>query len=248
MAAMIALFTDFGLADPYVGQLHAVLAAQAPGVAVIDLFHHVPDFDIRAGAYLLPAYTQYLPLDAIVVAVVDPGVGGTRRAVWLRADGRTYVGPDNGLFELVARRADRLECHEITWRPPALSASFHGRDLFAPVAARLARGERPEGNATTLSPPPAPWPDDLPQVLYVDHYGNAITGLRARTFPEGPSLCLPSGSRVPHARTFAAVPAGTPFWYENSNGLVEIAVNQGRAAEVLRLRVGDTVGIVPAGG
>lgn len=239
---MIALFTDFGLADPYVGQMHAVLAVQAPGVPVIDLFHQVPDFDIRAGAYLLPAYTQCLPEKAIIVAVVDPGVGGRRRAVWLRADGRTYVGPDNGLFEIVARRARELECHEITWRPASLSASFHGRDLFAPVGACLARGGLPEGRATTLTPPPAPWPDDLPQVLYIDHYGNVIVGLRASRISGARTLRL-GGNRlvVAHSTTFTSVSPGEAFWYENSNGLVEIAVNQGRAVDVLGLRLGDAV-------
>ncbi len=240
---MIALFTDFGLADPYVGQMHAVLAAQAPGVPVIDLFHHVPDFDIRAGAYLLPAYTHYLPQDAIVVAVVDPGVGGARRAVWLRADGRTFVGPDNGLFEIVARRAQMLECHEITWRPASLSASFHGRDLFAPVAARLAQGHLPESHRTELMPPPAPWPDDLLRVIYIDHYGNTICGLRASLVLRAQSLRLGNGQVVHHACTFAAVPPGEAFWYENSNGLVEMAVNQGRAADVLGLRLGDAISL-----
>ncbi len=237
---MIALFTDFGLADPYVGQVHAVLAMQAPGVPVIDLFHQVPDFDIRAGAYLLPAYTQYLPKHAIVVAVVDPGVGGTRRAVWLRADGRTYIGPDNGLFEVVARRAHTVECHEIIWQPASLSVSFHGRDLFAPVAAILARGETPRSRPASLTPPSTPWPDDLPRVLYIDHYGNVISGLRASEVSSDRLLRL-GGGVVPYARTFAAVVRGEAFWYENSNGLVEIAVNQGRADDLLGAQLGDPI-------
>lgn len=240
---MIALFTDFGLADPYVGQMHAALAAQAPGVPVIDLFHHVPVFDISAGAYLLPAYTQYLPREAIVVAVVDPGVGGARRPMRLRADGRTYVGPDNGLFEIVARRAHEAECYEITWQPVSLSASFHGRDLFAPVAACLARGETPAGRPSSLTPPSAPWPDDLPRVLYIDHYGNVITGLRASQVSRQQSVRL-SGQVVHYAHTFAAVQPGEAFWYENSNGLVEIAVNQGRAVDALRMRLGDAIILV----
>src|SRR5581483_10791489 len=138
---MIALYTDFGVADPYVGQVHAVLAQAAPGVAVIDLLHAVPNFDIRAGAYLLPALGAELPADTIFVCVVDPGVGSERRALIVRADGRTYVGPDNGLLHVVWQRARSRECRAIDWRPARLSASFHGRDLFAPVAARLACGE-----------------------------------------------------------------------------------------------------------
>jgi hypothetical protein len=240
--AMIALFSDFGLADPYVGQMHAVLAAQAAGVPVIDLFHHVPDFDIRAGAYLLPAYTQHLPENVIVVAIVDPGVGGTRRAVWLRADSRAYIGPDNGLFEIVARRAQTLACQEIAWQPASLSASFHGRDLFAPIAACLARGETPAGHPTALTPTPVVWPDDLPVVLYIDHYGNLISGLRASEVSRERVLRV-GGRIVRYARTFAEAEAGMAFWYENSNGLVEIAVNQGRAADLLGVRLGDAISV-----
>lgn len=239
---MIALFTDFGLRDPYVGQLHAVLARDAPGIPVIDLFHAVPDFDVRAGAYLLPALAAELPPGTVLVCVVDPGVGGARRALWLEADGHRYVGPDNGLFELVARRARALECREIRWRPPRLSASFHGRDQFAPVAARLARGLAVESLPASLARPAGAWPDDLPVVVYVDHYGNAITGLRAARCPPGANLTV-AGTRLAPARVFGEVAPGTAFWYENSTGLVEIAVNQGSAAARLGLKVGDAVAI-----
>src|SRR3989344_3756007 len=135
MQAMIVLFTDFGLTDPYVGQLHAVFAREAPGVPVIDLFHSVPDFNIRAGAYLLPAYARDFPPGAIFVGVVDPGVGSARRPVMLKADNRWYVGPDNGLFEIVQRRAGECDCRVIRWQPPRLSARFPGRGLFAPLGA-----------------------------------------------------------------------------------------------------------------
>ena len=176
--AMIALFTDFGLHDPYVGQLHAVLAQQAPGVPVINLFHAAPNYDIRAAAYLLPAYTALFPPETIFVCVVDPGVGGARRALMVRADGCWYIGPDNGLFHILARRAHELDCREILWRPPQLSASFHGRDLFTPVAAMLARAEPPASRPAVLTPPPGDWPDDLTRILYIDHCGNAVTGIR----------------------------------------------------------------------
>jgi S-adenosylmethionine hydrolase len=238
---MIALFTDFGLADPYVGQLHRVLAQEAPGVPIIDLFHAVPDFDIRAGAYLLPAYARDFPAGTVFVCVVDPGVGGARRPVMLRADARWYVGPDNGLFHLLARRAVQHECHLIRWCPPRLSASFHGRDLFAPCAARLARGQMPPAEPTVLTEPAGgPWPDDLPVILYVDHYGNAISGLRASAVH--PAQVLRAGGKVvKYARVFSDVAVGAPFWYENANGLVEIAVNRGSAAAVLGLRPGDPI-------
>ena len=238
---MIALFTDFGLTDPYVGQLHAVLAQQAPGVAVIDLFHAVPAFDIRAGAYLLPAYARDFPPETVFVCVVDPGVGGARRPVMLRADDRWYVGPDNGLFHVLARRASRHECHLIRWRPPHLSASFHGRDLFAPCAARLAAGEMPHAEPTALTAPAGElWPDELAEILYVDHYGNAISGLRADAI-RPTQLLRVGGEVVKYARVFPEVTVGAAFWYENANGLVEIAMNRGSAAATLGLRPGDPI-------
>ncbi len=237
---MIALFTDFGLHDPYVGQLHAVLAQQAPGVPVIDLFHAVPDYDIRAAAYLLPAYTELFPAGTVFLCVVDPGVGSTRRAVMVRAGGRWYVGPDNGLFHILARRAGAIEAREILWRPTQLSASFHGRDLFAPVAAALARGETPLSEPAQLTPPPGDWPEDLAQIVYIDHFGNAVTAIRGARLHRDRKIR--AGGRVfGRARTFSDVPPGEAFWYENANGLVEIAVNRGHAARTLGLHAGDGV-------
>lgn len=236
---MIALFTDFGLHDPYVGQLHAVLAQQAPGVPVIDLFHAAPNYDIRAAAYLLPAYAAIFPPETIFVCVVDPGVGSACRAVMVRADGRWYVGPDNGVFHILARRAGAADCHEILWRPEQLSASFHGRDLFAPVAAMLARGETPLSKPAVLTSPPGEWPEDLAVIVYIDHFGNAITGMRSSLLGHDKKIRV-SGTVLQFARTFSDVPPGAAFWYGNANGLVEIAANRGNAAQRLGLRLGDT--------
>ncbi len=234
---MIVLFTDFGLAGPYVGQLHAVLAQQAPGVPVIDLFHDVPVHDIRAGAYLLPAYARGFPPGTVFVCVVDPGVGGTRRPLMLHADQRWYVGPDNGLLQMVVHRARESETQEILWRPDSLSASFHGRDLFAPVAAMLVRGQQPESAKATMSPSEPDWPDDLPEIVYFDRFGNALTGLRASMLKPGARVQV--GEHIlAKSTTFESMPRGHAFWYENSNGLVELAINQGRAADVLQLTVG----------
>jgi S-adenosyl-L-methionine hydrolase (adenosine-forming) len=240
---MIVLFTDFGLAGPYVGQVKAVLDAEAQGVGVIDLFADAPSRDPRASAYLLAAYAGWFRPGTIVLAIVDPGVGGTRAPLVVAADGRWYVGPDNGLFELVLRRAEKAEIWEITWRPPQLSASFHGRDLFAPVAALLARGEAPAWSARALaSMRRADWPDDLAEIVYVDHFGNAITGMRASAVP--PEAHLRAGGRlVAPARTFSDAAPGAALWYENANGLAEIAVNLGRADAVLGLRLGSAIAI-----
>jgi len=241
---MIAIFTDFGIQGPYLGQMHAVLAAAAPGVAVVDLFPDLPAFNVKAAAYLLPAYSRYLPETATCLCVVDPGVGSERRAVALQADGRWYVGPDNGLFSILIRRTRQLRAFVITWAPARLSASFHGRDLFAPVAASIARGETCPGDAvaadTLLLPP---WPDELPEVVYVDHYGNAVTGLRASALSRD-AVVQVAGRSCACRRTFAEAGAGEAFWYRNANGLVELALNQGSAAQQMGLAVGSRIGLV----
>jgi S-adenosyl-L-methionine hydrolase (adenosine-forming) len=238
---MLVLFTDFGLAGPYTGQMKSVLAREASGIPVIDLFADAPSRDARASAYLLAAYAAWFPAGTVFLCVVDPGVGGARAALALDADGRWYLGPDNGLFELVRRRSKVARVFEITEQPADLSASFHGRDLFAPVAARLARGEKPQMVERDPSfGHHADWPDDLAEIVYIDHYGNAMTGLRASAVPADATL-LARGTRITRARTFSDMPAGAPLWYENSNGLVEIAVNLGRADEALGLRIGMSV-------
>ncbi len=226
---MLVLFTDFGWRGPYVGQMKAVLHQGAPGVPVVDLMHDAPAFDPRAASCLLAAYSAALPAECVVVGVVDPGVGSARRAVMLRADGRWFVGPDNGLFNAVALADPKARWWELTWRPEVSSVSFHGRDLFAPAAAALARGRAVERLGTPIaSPVPAGWVEEHAEVLYIDGYGNAVTGLRGASVPAGTMLRV-AGQRVGPARTFSDVPPGQPFWYVNSAGLVEIAVNRGRA-------------------
>lgn len=241
---MIVLFTDFGLAGPYTGQVQAVLHQTAAGVPVIQLFADAPPGQPKPAAYLLAAYAMWFATGTVLLCVVDPGVGGPRRGLIVEANGRLYVGPDNGLFELVWRRAARPRAWALTWRPEQLSATFHGRDLFAPVAGRLARGERAEAMASLAEPARHPdWPDDLAEIVYLDHYGNAMTGLRGACLPTAASL-LAGPHRVAHADTFSAVPPGVPFWYVNSNGLVEIAVNAGRADQALALAVGSGLAIL----
>jgi S-adenosylmethionine hydrolase len=241
---MIVLFTDFGLTGPYMGQVRAVLQRLAPAIPVIDLFADAPMRNPKAASYLLAAYAPWFPAGTVFLGVVDPGVGGERPALVVQADGRWYVGPGNGLFEILHRRADASEVFEIVWRPATLSASFHGRDLFAPVSALIARGEAPPGAKRPADfARHGDWPDDLAEVIYVDHYGNAMTGLRAALLR--PDARLVAGHRrIDRARTFGGMPAGTALWYENSTGLAEIAVNMGRADDALGLAIGSAVQIV----
>lgn len=238
---MILLFTDFGAAGIYVGQVKAMLQEHAPKVPVIDLLHDAPAFSVKAGAHLLAALAARLPKGSVTLAVVDPGVGGRREPLAVRADGRWFVGPDNGLISVVAARAKKDEIFSIGWRPKELSASFHGRDLFAPVAAMLARGNRktPKLRKTTLAV--SFGAEDLGEVIYVDHFGNLVTGLRAGNVPRDRSLVI-DGRAVRYARVFSEVRQGEVFWYENSLGLLELAANSVSAQQVLGLKPGSRLG------
>jgi S-adenosyl-L-methionine hydrolase (adenosine-forming) len=242
---MIFLFTDFGASDIYVGQVKAVLQQRAPRVPVVDLMHDAPPFNVKAGAHLLAALATRVPEGSVVLTVVDPGVGGPREPVAVLADGRWFVGPDNGLISVVAERAKKREYFVIGWWPDDVSVSFHGRDLFAPVAAMLAGGRR---KAAKLGKTPRLavtfGPSDFAEIIYVDHYGNAFTGLRASKV--SPRERLVTGSiRIDHARVFSGVKRGAVFWYENSVGLVEIAANSTNAAAKFGLRVGHPLAVEP---
>lgn len=238
---MIVLATDFGLEGPYIGQVKVVLARQAPSVPVIDLFADLPAFEPRLAAYLLAAYADWFEPGDVILAVVDPGVGGDRPGVMLEADGRLLVGPDNGLFEVVRRRARRLRVWPLEAPGEGVAPTFHGRDVFATAAAVLATGRVPVGPETTLSDR-SDWPDDLGAIVYVDRYGNAMTGLRAAVLATDAELEA-GGVRLRRGRTFSDVPHGQPLWYENANGLAEIAVNGGSAARALGLSPGAPVAV-----
>jgi S-adenosylmethionine hydrolase len=245
---MIVLFTDFGWNGPYVGQMKAVLLTQASDQPIVDLMHDAPAFKPRAAAYLLASLVKPFPPGTVFLAVVDPGVGSRqRRPCVMQADGRWFVGPDNGLFNVAARQAERWQAWHINWQPKRISDSFHGRDLFAPVAAQLANDEQPAMTPYKLDIGKTAWPTDLSEVIYLDRFGNAITGLRGQALGRQEILQAGTG-RLGYARTFSEVPTGQPFWYVNSNGLVEIAVNQGSAARRLGLLVGSKVRSLTARG
>jgi len=238
---MIVLFTDFGWQDPYVGQIKAVLAQAAPGVPVIDLLHSVPDFNAHAGAILLDALAGQFPAGSVLLCVVDPGVGGPRGTLVVEVAGRWLVGPDNGLLSIAAGRADAARYWRIDWRPERLSASFHGRDLFAPIAAAIAAGAFPSDKLSVIATPEVRFDlADLPRIVYLDHYGNAWTGLRGGLLGRQEEIEV-KGQRLSRRATFHEAAKGEVFWYVNSVGLVEIAVNRGSAAAQLGLAVGDLV-------
>ena len=239
---MIVLFTDFGWQGPYVGQMKAVLKSKVPNVPVIDLMHDVPVFDPVAASYLLAALAPQFPQDTIFLAVVDPGVGHPeRRPYMVQADGRWFIGPDNGLFNVIEARGIDVQRYEILWKPEKISSSFHGRDLFAPVAAMLSQWDMPENsllgvNETSVS-------DNLYQIIYIDHYGNAMSGVQAKSVTKDQTISI-NGHELQYSETFSLVPEGQAFWYINSNSLVEIAVNKGNAGEILSLTVGSALDVI----
>lgn len=236
---MILLFTDYGSTGPYIGQVEAVLYEKAPDEKVVNLIADAPRQNPRACAFLLAALTGDFPDGSIYFCVVDPGVGSfLDDPVVMKLDDNWFIGPDNGLFDLVARRADMVDCWKIHWRPEHLSTSFHGRDLYAPITAMIANGLDIPGEAVSWSDRHK-WPDDLEQVIYIDHFGNCMTGVRAATVDSDKTLVL-GKHFIEHATTFSDVAPGQVFWYENSIGLVEIAVNQGHAADRLDITI-DTV-------
>ncbi len=240
---MILLFTDFGHRGPYVGQMHAAILREWSHAQVVPVFNDLPPCNVKAAAFLLPAYVDDFPPGSVFLCVVDPGVGTERWPVVLRIGGSWFVGPDNGLFSVLAQRAETADAWRIRHEPTRLSASFHGRDLFAPVAALIARGGAVPGERVDVRELVRPdWPVDLAEIVYIDAFGNAMTGLRASMLD--PRAQIRCGARsLPRARTFGDVQPGAAFWYENANGLVEIAVNQGSAARLLNLEVGTPVGL-----
>jgi S-adenosylmethionine hydrolase len=240
---MIILFTDFGPAGPYTGQMKAVLAQQVPQVPVIDLMVDVPAHDVTAAAHLLATYHAEFPANSVFLCVIDPGVGSdSREPIILHADGHWYVGPGNGLFDVVAARSACVEAWRVTWRPEHLSNSFHGRDMFAPVAAMIAGGEFPQAERIEFVPA-AEVAQDYSRVIYIDHFGNLLTGLRASSARPDQSVEF-KGQRIPRVRTFSDVHTGQPLCYENSSGLIEIAVNCGRADIFFKASIGDLINLV----
>ncbi|MGE5154154.1 MAG: S-adenosyl-l-methionine hydroxide adenosyltransferase family protein [Bdellovibrio bacteriovorus] len=238
--ARLALVTDFG-SGVYLGQMRARLSTLVPDLPVIDLVHDLAPFRADLAAYLLPALMRDMPSGTLYLCVVDPGVGGERAGLLVKTGGDWLLAPDNGLLARVSLRDRAVQAWRIGWLPQDLSASFHGRDWFAPAAARLCLGED-----LGLSPLDAvdlvgaDWPDALPAVVYADRYGNLMCGLLAATLPAQARIRA-AGRVLERARTFCEVPPGEPFWYENALGLVELAVNQGRAQDLLGLAPGDGI-------
>jgi S-adenosyl-L-methionine hydrolase (adenosine-forming) len=263
----ITFTSDYGLEDNFVGVCHGVMARVAPRARVIDVSHGVGAQDVRQGALVLAQAVPYLP-SAVHLAVVDPGVGSGRGMVAVEAGGQVLVGPDNGLLVWAAEalggvgRVHALQ--EPAYRLPAVSATFHGRDVFAPAAAHLAAGVAPgalgpeldPGGLVRLERAGAQVDGDRvgTSVVAVDHFGNLALDLRRDDLARagvavGDPVEVRVGGRAHRlvfAETFSSVPAGDLVLHEDSFGSLAVAVNQGRAAERLAAGVGDRVEVARA--
>jgi len=220
--------------------MKAAVLAVCPEARFIDISHSIAPFDVAAAGFVLWAGSQGFPPGTVHLAVVDPGVGSDRRALALRVGPCFYVGPDNGLFSRLVE--GRRDVAAVALSSPAtMSATFEGRDVFAPAAGRLAKGTpladlgRPVEDLVVL-------PDSGPRVIWVDNFGNLVTNLVPPVGRLGVGRSVVSES----ARTYADAPAGVPFWYVGSLGLVEVGVREGRADEVLGARTGTFIRNLPA--
>jgi S-adenosylmethionine hydrolase len=238
--ARIALLSDFG-DGPYVGQMRLRLSQLVPDIPVVTLTSDLPAFRPDLAAYLLAGLQAGMPRQTVYCCVVDPGVGTNREVIIARCGEDWWLGPDNGLLvPLLQGHTDR-DLYRLRWRPRQLSASFHGRDLFVPVAALLVRGELPDAEPTTLEGMVgSDWPRERACICYIDAFGNLMTGLQAVGLSADTEL-FAAGRGLKAARTFAEVAIGEAFWYSNAFGLVELAVNQGRADTTLGLGLGAPV-------
>jgi S-adenosylmethionine hydrolase len=251
---IVSFLSDYGPGEEYAGVVEGVILSLCPHAQVVHLGHGVPAQDVRTGARRLARALPYLPA-GVHLAVVDPGVGGSRRALALRAGDRLLVGPDNGLLlDAADRFGGAAEAREVSgspWRLEPVSATFHGRDLFAPVAGRLACGAplseagEPLDPATLVRLPAlAPRREGAAVIVHVveiDGFGNVMLDAT-----ELPARLMLRGAPLARGRTFADVAAGELVLYEDSGGALALAVNGGSAAAALGVLAGDELRLEPA--
>jgi S-adenosylmethionine hydrolase len=260
---IVTLTTDFGTTDWYAGAVRGAILSRCARAQIVDITHDVPPHDVSAGAFALTAVCTAFPAGTVHLAVVDPGVGGARRPLVLLAGTHAFVGPDNGLLAHAALRlagnreavrAFVLDPLSVIGKGGGLSHTFHGRDLFAPVAALLAAGRAPKELGTPCRDwMSLPFVEPLVQssrnavlatVLHVDRFGNAVTNLRSANAVHGALRAFIKGRLIAHqASSYDAVPRGTGLLIAGSAGFIEVAVREGRADEIFGLSRGSTVTI-----
>jgi S-adenosylmethionine hydrolase len=256
---LITLLTDFGLSDPYVGVMKGAIASIDPALRVIDLTHEIPPQKIVAARFALASAIAYFPPGTVHVVVVDPGVGSRRRAIAIACKGAFFVGPDNGVFDGILDRADpAIAAVELTdsnyWRTPNPSTTFHGRDIFAPVGAHLARGV-PFSDLGEAIAPETLVRSDFPDcqigptqvsgcIQYVDRFGNLISNIPGDAVGERSWVLSFDDRQIPSGQTYADVGSNEAIALVGSHGWVELAVNGGNARDRFGLDVGARVDVI----
>ncbi len=262
---LITMLSDFGLKDPYVAEMKAVILTISPNARIVDISHQIDKFNVRMGAFVLASAAPYFPEGAIHVAVVDPGVGTERRALLVQTKHAAFIGPDNGVLMLAANNDKVSRVHTLTnsqFMLPKASSTFHGRDVFAPAAAYLANGSLPKQFGPEIrnyivpsfARPILQGTSLAGEVLYIDDFGNVITNitrvdLRKVGISECGLLVVRLGSKSHQVNMGVAYGEAKPksvLALIGSHGFLEIAVNQGSASERFKVNIGEAVGIESA--
>ncbi len=257
MRPIIALLTDFGLADVFVGQMKASLISWLPDVQIIDISHEVTPFNIVQAGFFLAASCRHFPEGTVFLAVVDPGVGTRRRIMLVHDQGRYYFAPDNGLLGMFMVKAQNPVVYDVTPAEKSVGGTFHGRDLFCPLAARLLRGESPESfgkpsRAATLLK--ADWAKPkfkdrslITHVLHIDRFGNCVLSVETAEATDcfarwaGVTMAHPRQEPILYASCYGDLAPGQIGAIPNSQGYLELAVNRGSCAKKMGLHIGDMV-------
>ena len=242
---MISLLTDFGTADYFVGAVKGAILSVNPQAVIADITHEIPPQDIEAGAFTLLACYKTFPKGTIHVAVVDPGVGSTRRPIVVSANEQFFVGPDNGIFSYIYDREPSHRTFHVTaekYFRPLPSSTFHGRDIFAPVAAALSNGVKPRKfGPEILDQVRLPALLEPTRIIHIDRFGNCVTNITRDIFKPDTNLLI-NGKTIRDFRNFYGEDSSTsPFAIWGSAGFLEISVNGGSAAKVLRVKRGERV-------
>lgn len=248
----VVLLTDFGHRDPFVGVMKGVILSRAPKASIVDLCHEIPPQDVSAAALALRTSVGYFPPGSIFVAVVDPGVGSKRRVLWARSRNKQFVGPDNGIFSWLNGDEKIIETRSVVndnYFASDVSTTFHGRDIFAPLAAALSKTLSPSKLGPVIDDPVVlPWPSPKRAkssvegvILSFDRFGNAVTNLPSAEVPPGARLVHKGRDLGPLRAHYAEVPPGRPLAVAGSAGLVELSRRDGDYAATTRARKGDHV-------
>jgi len=261
---LITLLSDFGLRDPYVAEMKAVILSIYPDASIVDISHEIEKYDVQMGAYTLARAAPYFPKGTIHIAVVDSGVGTERRPIIVETKRSFYVGPDNGLLMFSAQKEGIIHIYEVTNRKYMLkmvSKTFHGRDIFSPAAAYLAKGIQALDFGPEVCNPIVPSfakplmldREIRGEVIHVDGFGNIVTNvteerLKAMDIKEGVRLSVTLKDNEVLAKlclAYGDVPADSPLTVIGSGGFLEIAVNRGNAAQTFGIKTGDRVILKP---